>query len=176
MSIFLSSDSHHGHHNILEYSQRPFASIKEMDSEIIKRHNSVVKRDDIVYNLGDFSFYPFETSKRILEALNGKHILILGNHDRSVKKMTEMGFSEVYNSLTLNYNNKIIFMRHIPPSSLDNPNRQYKLQFKAPPPKYYDLFLCGHVHDKFLKRGKVINVGVDKWNFTPISLDILIEM
>ena len=52
-NIFLYSDYHFGHANILKFTKRPYKTIDEMNEDIIRRHNKVVKPHDIVYDLGD---------------------------------------------------------------------------------------------------------------------------
>lgn len=51
-----------------------------MDEALINNWNSVVKKNDIVFDLGDFAFAPNWRWKEVLERLNGYHYLILGNH------------------------------------------------------------------------------------------------
>lgn len=53
MSVFFTSDLHIGHENVLRFDSRPFQSVEEMDSEIIRRWNDKVKPGDLVYVLGD---------------------------------------------------------------------------------------------------------------------------
>ena len=55
-NIWFSADYHFSHKNIIEYTNRPFSDITEMDNTIVENHNSVVKPNDHVYFLGDFSF------------------------------------------------------------------------------------------------------------------------
>ena len=52
-----------------------------MDKALIENWNSVVGKNDIVFDLGDFAFAPNWRWKEILSQLNGKHHLILGNHE-----------------------------------------------------------------------------------------------
>lgn len=51
--IFFTSDLHFGHENVLRFDNRPFATVEEMDSELIRRWNAKVGRGDLVYVLGD---------------------------------------------------------------------------------------------------------------------------
>ena len=61
--------------------RRPFQTTEEMDEYMILRWNETVKPSDEVYILGDFSFAGAEPTAEILRRLNGKKILIIGNHD-----------------------------------------------------------------------------------------------
>ena len=56
MGIYLLSDTHFAHQNIISYSNRPFVNTASMDNAIIQNWNSVIGKDDIVYFLGDFTF------------------------------------------------------------------------------------------------------------------------
>ncbi len=78
MKIFFTSDTHFGHANIIKYCNRPFESVNQMDEVLINNWNSVVRPDDEVYHLGDFSF---ADPKKYVYRLNGKIHLIKGNHD-----------------------------------------------------------------------------------------------
>lgn len=76
------SDTHFGHANIIGYENRPFESLSQMDNILIKNWNSVVKKNDVIYHLGDFAFhYDEQKLKDLLSKLNGHKVLIIGNHD-----------------------------------------------------------------------------------------------
>ena len=93
--VFFIADTHFGDERILRYENRPFDSKEAMDSEIIRRWNEVVCREDAVYLLGDFGADGYESD--ILSKLNGEKILIKGNHDtKSNDEYRNFGFSEVY--------------------------------------------------------------------------------
>ena len=79
--IWVTSDTHFGHENIIRYSQRPFHNVWEMDECMIERWNAVVKPGDKVYHLGDVWMGKGEEAYKNLRRLNGKKRLILGNHD-----------------------------------------------------------------------------------------------
>ena len=79
IKIFFIADTHFNHNKIIEYENRPFKNVEEMNEKLIENWNSVVGRIDKVFVLGDFGFY---NSKEILDRLKGFKILIMGNHDR----------------------------------------------------------------------------------------------
>ena len=95
--IFYTADLHFGHKNIIEYENRPFIDLGDMESQLIIKWNTKVRPCDTVYILGDFAFQGANLSYRniedILARLNGTKILIAGNHDKWVSKQ---GFNEKY--------------------------------------------------------------------------------
>lgn len=80
---WLISDTHFGHKNIIKYSNRPFANTEEMDKKLIENWNNTVSKQDTIYHLGDVSFANKEKTIQIIDQLNGRKILIMGNHDFS---------------------------------------------------------------------------------------------
>ncbi|GAA3523193.1 metallophosphoesterase family protein [Aquimarina addita] len=83
--IWFTADTHFGHKNILDYINRPFSSLDEMDEVLIKNWNDKVKPSDEVYHLGDVALCSPNKLKKILERLNGKIYLIKGNHEKSTE-------------------------------------------------------------------------------------------
>jgi calcineurin-like phosphoesterase family protein len=177
---FFTSDTHFGHANIIKYCLRPFKDAGEMDREMVRIWNETVKKDDVVYHMGDVAFTSPDWCKHIIENLNGYKILILGNHDRAEEKMLERGFQEVHKfikGLTLQ-DGTIVNLSHYPYRGTDDPHHKTKFDNK----NIVDdgrLLLCGHVHDSWkvkpgLFKNHMINVGMDQWNFKPVSEDELI--
>jgi calcineurin-like phosphoesterase family protein len=82
MTTWFTADTHFGHSNIIKYSNRPFASKDEMDSKLIENWNTEIGQYDTVYHLGDFCFRSQSEGQSILDRLNGKKHLIVGNHDK----------------------------------------------------------------------------------------------
>ena len=81
---FIISDTHFGHTNITEFEPRRRTAMMidgydDHDEWVIDNWNSIVKPDDTVLHLGDFAF---KNIQNVQDRLNGKKILILGNHDR----------------------------------------------------------------------------------------------
>lgn len=163
MKSFFTSDHHFFHHNIIKYCGRPFSSVEEMNAEMTRRWRDVVGDDDTVYYLGDMFMGKRDSWREIREQLTGKIHFVIGNHDRK-KALLEMDFEEVVSDKVLNlvYNGatKKILLRHRP-------------QFERAPK--FDFHLCGHVHEKWRRKGNIVNVGVDVWNFTPQRLDDLLQ-
>ena len=88
MNFYITSDQHFFHQNIIKYCHRPFTNdyngVVENIDTIIKNYNSVVQGDDMVIHLGDLGFGKQQSKINIgclLETLNGRKVLIKGNHD-----------------------------------------------------------------------------------------------
>ena len=84
-NIFFISDTHFGHQGVCEFLREDGSKLRhwntaaEMDEELVKNWNEVVRPCDKVYHLGDVAMS--HQSLKILERLNGKKVLIKGNHD-----------------------------------------------------------------------------------------------
>ena len=159
------SDHHFGHTNILKYeaAARPFKTIDEMNEAIINRWNSVVKKFDKVYHLGDFCFGA--NNIEIAKFLNGNKYLILGNHDRYASRLYLQYFMQLHGALFWNE----CILSHMPV----HPNQ---LEHRA---KYN---IHGHLHSKNIelhgylgKNPSYINVSCEQNNLTPINADELFK-
>ena len=82
-NIWFTADTHFGHRNIIKYTERPYSDTKEMDEALIANWNSVVGPDDDVYHLGDVALCGPDRLGKILDRLNGRIHLIVGNHEDS---------------------------------------------------------------------------------------------
>jgi calcineurin-like phosphoesterase family protein len=167
---YFTSDNHFGHANIIDYCDRPFGNVREMNYAMIARWNEVVGPRDTVYHLGDFAMGNKEDMPRILKRLNGRKILIRGNHDANTGKMLEAGFDEVLDSnVVVDVDGVAVWMNHYPVASEDQRDLR-----RPPAPGEYDVALCGHIHQTWRVKAGVCNVGVDVWNFYPISIEQII--
>lgn len=157
MKMFLISDTHFNHTNIIKYCDRPFHSAHEMNEALIYNWNSVVSENDIIYHLGDFGLGNDEQVKAITSRLNGKKILILGNHDvrRGIERWKSLGFYEVYKK-EFRVGKYILTHRPIEISK-----------------DYINIF--GHIHNKepheSFNSNNHINVSVEVTNYYPIEFD-----
>lgn len=168
MTSFFTADPHFGHANIIRFCDRPFESKQEHDETLISNWNSVVTKKDHVYVLGDFGFgSPAWLYNKIAQRLNGKIHLILGNHDKSVKKeplCNRFVFIKDVHFFKQKAHGKTveIFLSHYPHRSW--------------PKSYHGSFhLFGHVHGKLAPWGLSFDVGVDAQNYTPISLGQVVK-
>ena len=92
---FFVADTHFGHEAMIRFENRPFENTKDMEWQLIKNWNEVVDSEDRVYVLGDFAFGDKAEVTRLCRSLNGKKILVLGNHDTQPPKWyRECGFEE----------------------------------------------------------------------------------
>ena len=182
MNIWFTSDQHYDHRNIIKYSGRPFHNIDHMKESFIERHNSVVKPEDIIINLGDFALNELSVSP-ILKRLNGKHTLVCGNHDRchschshherSILKYKGYGFVEVLQTMNMMIGKCDVLIEHMP--YIDDSRHKERYQQFRPKDEGRWLF-HGHVHELWKQRNRMINVGVDQWNYTPVHIDELAAM
>lgn len=162
MSTFFTSDTHFGHTNIIRYCSRPFASVEQMNDELILRWNSVVKPDDVVYHLGDFAFGRNCAEAAVLAAntLNGVIHLIEGNHEETAKTVIPNRFASIRQYAEIEVEKQHIVLFH------------YGLRTW-----HHDLrgvwHLYGHSHNELPAYGKSCDVGVDAWNFFPVSMSTL---
>lgn len=174
---YFTADHHFGHFNVIRYCNRPFPNKYEMDWTLIENWNKVVKPEDTVYHLGDISFYGREETGKIVKRLNGTKIIIRGNHDKGLHRLKEYGFTEAYENLILTLSNGLeVNLSHYPyyEHYVNDPHAKAKHLAKNLKDDGKWL-LCGHVHEKWKNIKKMINVGVDVWDFTPVSEYDLVE-
>lgn len=162
-SIYMIADTHFGDDtSILRYERRPFADEESMNRDMMETWNTIVKPEDTIYHLGDFSSeLSFEENKDIVQQLNGRKILIMGNHDRifSVKEWMEIGFDEVYSM-------PVIFQGFYMLS-----HEPLYVTWNSP---YANIF--GHVHNNPAYRdvsARSYCVCVERTDYAPVSFDTI---
>lgn len=151
MKLFLISDTHFFHKNIIKYCDRGFNSVEEMNKTLIDKWNSKVNKEDIVIHLGDFALADEDNIIELRKKLNGTIILIEGNHDWRLKE--DYGFIIIKGNMQVG--NIILSHRPIPLEEL--------------PKGIINIF--GHIHQKeVLDSTRQINLSVEKTNYEPIEL------
>lgn len=142
---------------------RPFSSIEEMNSTLIKNWNNKVGPDDTVYHLGDFAFGNPKWAKECFYAVRGKKHLIYGNHDK--KHIKELPWDSQGHYLELNIDRIFYILFHYPISSWNGSH-------------HGSFHLYGHVHGKspIAKIPNALDVGIDNGYPAPIELSELTEI
>lgn len=173
--VFLISDTHFGHANILTFKKkdgsllRPgFKDIKDHDLELIKRWNYTVKPEDKVYHLGDVGFMNFAYLKSVFDQLNGTKVLIKGNHDNFKLSQYAQIFKDVRGSHQLDG----WLLTHIPVHSMCLDRWKGNIH--------------GHLHEHKVMKSSMdtgmiydpqyINLCVEHWDFTPVEFNKVVNV
>jgi len=129
-----------------------------MDTTLIKNFNKVLKPEDELFIIGDLTVFGPEKKpyiESLVKKINCRKYLILGNHDRFKPfDYEEVGFISVHTALEVDG----YILRHDPACAIVAPEKTW---------------FCGHVHTLFKRIKNVVNVGVDQWNYFPVSLEVL---
>jgi len=171
INIYVIADNHFNHWNINKYCSRGFKDLQDMNSTMIKRWNKIVRPEDLVIHIGDLVFTKgsSEEIKKIIKSLNGRKILIKGNHDRkSYSYYLTNGIDFVCERMIWEFNKKKVLFIHSPHEITFNDYRTCK------------YIIHGHSHNKgqFIhkrKQCRIINVSVENINYTPMSLITLLN-
>ena len=163
-NYWVISDTHFGHHGVTKFLKsdgsklRPYDTIEEMDDALVDNWNSLIKPNDRVYHLGDVVIN--RRALPTLDRLNGKKVLIRGNHDIFRLSEYTQYFEDVRSYKILS--KERIIMSHIPvhPDQLSS---------------RWVANVHGHLHGNILEDQRYINVCVEQTNFKPISLDDIID-
>lgn len=162
--IWVSSDWHFGHANIIKFAQRPFSSVEEMDEIMIQRHNAVVKPNDKFYCLGDIAFRR-DVLERVLPRLNGKKRLILGNHDNEDMSFYSRYFEKIMGWRQFNERGVFMVLSHVP---LHKSGFDYRSDRPA-------VNVHGHIHARRIDDPHYINACVEWTDYAPVHFDTLIK-
>ena len=168
--VFFTSDTHFYHSNIINFCGRPFKNVEVMNETLIANWNSVVGPDDIVFHLGDFCLGGSAEWTNILNRLNGKIYLIVGNHDiKNLRQGYYSHFEHIAMQMHIEVEKQKIYLNHCPFLCYGGASRDT-----------WQLF--GHVHTSKQNTGidaprlhmlfpTQYDVGVDNNNFTPVSFE-----
>ena len=166
MKYFIS-DPHFFHHNSIEHCNRPFASVAEMNETIVENINKTVPRTGELFFLGDVSFGTHDDTYNILRKINGCKTLILGNHDKIIKKSEKIK-SEIFG-------NRVFEQRVIKidcPELANHLHLNHYAMLSWYSSHYGSGHLHGHHHGSLRNHpngSRMLDVGVDCNNFTPFS-------
>lgn len=163
---YVISDTHFLDANMLgidDFAPRPFDTIQAMDQVIIDHWNERIKPTDTVYHLGDLAVDITRPDKEVnpvifelLQALNGRLVLIKGNHDRrslfkylaahnyEVSGQPKFEFHDV--GKLIKYDHRQYYLTHYP-------------MLLGIAPQIVNLH--GHIHHYQVPYKTNLNVGVD---------------
>lgn len=110
---FFTSDWHVGHEKALTYDEAPFTDLEGKHETLIKRYNACVPDKGICYFLGDMG-NKTEDMHKVITRLQGTKVLLLGNHDKGMNTMYNVGFDAVMYSATIYIGDHRITMSHCP--------------------------------------------------------------
>jgi len=157
-NVFMTSDLHFVHKQIIDYENRPFRNVDEMNETLVINWNSVVdSATDKVFVLGDFCFGGIERTKEFLRRLNGYKILVKGCHDPySVSLFMDSGFKEVYEY-------PIIYDQYYMLS--------HKPLYVSSAMPYANIH--GHTHGNSFDHVQSVNVSVEVTEYKPLNFEYI---
>lgn len=159
-NTWFTADFHLGHANIIRYCNRPFATVEEMDQAIVEWLNASVKRDDVLYFLGDFCMGGQQKIFAYRRRIHCKKIFAVpGHHDKQARKLKEE-FSWLDNLAEVSIHGQSIVLCHYALRAWNRSNRG-------------SWHLYGHSHGRLPEAPNSfsMDVGVDTHNFRPWHYD-----
>lgn len=163
-------DLHLGHANCIQFDNRPFSSLDEMHQTILNNWNQTVSENDDVYILGDFA-WKNDVGLEIARQLKGSKHLILGNHDKLTKELSNQ-FVTIDLIKTIQDQNKSVVLCHYPIAHWQNADHGY-------------IHFYAHIHTSrdsrpfeqykqimknSLRTYECYNVGCMLHNYTPVTM------
>lgn len=165
--IYITSDQHYGHDNVIKFCKRPFKNSQEMNEALIANTNLTVGQDDELWMLGDFGMLGWSEVVKIMNRIVCKNVhYIFGNHDKAmytdqVRKL----FKTMQHYKQLVVDGDTYALCHFPILDWVQAHRGATM-------------LHGHCHHKLqypemLKNKRILDVGVDGvgYNYSPISFE-----
>jgi calcineurin-like phosphoesterase family protein len=170
MKTWITSDLHFGHKNIMSFCPQTRArfnnDVSYMTEAMIEEWNARVEPIDTVYILGDVAFMSGFDASVVMMRLNGRKILVEGNHDR--KTLMDVNFRkqfvEIHQYLQINYDGHRVVMFHYPIAEWDQMHRGA-------------LHFHGHLHGGVsgLEKYRALDVGMDATGEIVVSIDYAIN-
>jgi calcineurin-like phosphoesterase family protein len=175
MQVWLTSDLHVSHINIIKYADRPFTSVEEMNAALVELWNATVAPSDYVFVLGDAAMGKLDDSLPILGQMQGHKVLVPGNHDRlhpmhKAKKgfnqwesryLNEAGFEKIWpveQRTDIGAKRGRVTFCHFPFEGDSHDEDRFN---EWRPEDKGGWLIHGHVHSAWRQRGRQVNVGID---------------
>lgn len=167
MARYFISDHHFGHSNIIEYCDRPFSSVGEMNNAMLNRFYDTVSPDDVIIHLGDIAMDMQDGRETInrFDKLNA-NLLVRGNHDVGLDT-ADAPFS-VVDACIIEHRDYQFYCVHRPSDAPEN---------------WDGWVLHGHHHNNNVEQfpflsydQKRVNVGVELLDYRPVKLDTIVDL
>jgi calcineurin-like phosphoesterase family protein len=167
MKTFITSDLHFGHANIMKFcpKTRPFAGVQDMNASMMLAWNELIGQEDLVYVLGDLTFMPSVESANLISNLNGRKILVEGNHDQKNLREPKFRdcFEEIHKYHEITHNGHKVVMFHYP---ICEWNRMH----------HGSVHFYGHLHGNLsgLEKYRARDAGYDATGKIAVTLDEMV--
>ena len=182
---FFTADQHLGHVNIISFCVRPFASVEAMNEALLANWTDTVSEDDEIWVLGDVAMGRIAETLPPIAALPGRKHLVPGNHDRcwpgnrrvrpvDEQMYVDVGFEIHPGSVDLHLENVPVVACHFPVAGDSQVEDRFVDHRPVVPADGW--LLHGHVHQNWKVNNGQINVGVDVWDFRPVSEEKLLDL
>lgn len=165
---WLISDTHFGHHNIINFCDRP----QNHEDVMMVNWANTVGWNDTILHLGDVAFGKkqniYTWAQRIAE-LPGQKYLIKGNHDHSNSMKIYKSMFEIVKPFVQEFSDVKFLFSHYPDEHISDE---------------WDINIHGHIHNNPLQGDfspmvdldKIYeNVSVEVINYTPIKLSSILS-
>lgn len=188
MTTWFSSDIHFGHKNIIEFCNRPWETVDEMNEGIIENFNRFISPEDTLILVGDLCMGRKDDTIPLLGRINGTKIVVPGNHDPmhpahekrdwkraewTARYYNEGGTRACAIDTYLPLGNTEVKVCHFPYYG-DSGDEERFSEYR--PVDNGNWLIHGHVHDAWRVNGRQINVGMDAWGMMPVHLDTIREI
>ena len=154
--VWITSDWHLHHWNCTNW-RKGFKDHKDMIHTLVSNYESVVRKRDLVWFLGDICFD--NDACAIIRNLPGDKRLVLGNHDTD-RKATVPELLKVFTKVSGLVNYKQAWLSHAPihPAELRG-----------------KFNIHGHVHEHSLDDTRYFNACVENTGYTPVVYQQVIK-
>jgi calcineurin-like phosphoesterase family protein len=161
LAVYFTSDTHFGDPRVLRIDKRPFGSVAEHDEALVARWNEAVAPEDEVWHLGDFALHV--TPQRIadlLSRLHGRKHLITGNNDGKAT-LAAPGWASIQPYAEVEVDGTRLVLCHYAFRTWKNMGKGW-------------IDLHGHSHGRLKPQTRQYDVGVDAWDYRPVTLDTIL--
>ncbi len=178
---WFTADLHLGQPTIIGHCDRPYWGVAQMNADLVRRWNRVVADDDTVWVLGDVGA---AAALPLVRLLRGTKHLISGNHDTCwpgngpLADATRWiylaaGFATIRTTAEIELGGERVALSHLPYTG----DSHGEDRFVAWRPRDEGRWIVhGHVHTAWRHRGRMINVGVDVWDYAPVAEETLVKL